>query len=192
MSNREYIVNSFTTITEMLEDRGIPIKEELSIDVISEWISNNIHKSYFSIIYKKIKIIYFLPFKFKLSELKQKINEDNNETYELIILVIKEKLTQNNIKLNSSLNLPIQLFDINELQFNITKHILVPKHELIKDEKEVLDIIQKYNLKTKFQLPYILKTDPISKYLGLKNGDIVRIVRVSPTAGEYITYRCCV
>jgi DNA-directed RNA polymerase subunit H (RpoH/RPB5) len=28
--------------------------------------------------------------------------------------------------------------------------------------------------------------------LGLKNGDIVKITRNSPTSGEYVIYRCCI
>jgi DNA-directed RNA polymerase I, II, and III subunit RPABC1 len=84
------------------------------------------------------------------------------------------------------------VFDIKSLQFNISHHELVPKHEVIHDEAEVKDIVAKYSLKSKFQLPIILKTDAMAKYLGLKNGDVVKITRVSPTAGEYIVYRCCV
>ena len=50
-----------------------------------------------------------------------------------------------------------------QLQFNITKHMLVPNHIKL-DEDEENFIIQKYNLKSKFQLPLILKNDPISRY----------------------------
>jgi DNA-directed RNA polymerase I, II, and III subunit RPABC1 len=52
--------------------------------------------------------------------------------------------------------------------------------------------MEKFMIKSKFQLPIILKTDAMAKYLGLKNGDIIKITRVSPTAGEYVVYRCCV
>ena len=41
------------------------------------------------------------------------------------------------------------------------------------------------------QLPLILKSDPMSRYLGLKNGDIIKITRNSQSSGEYIVYRCC-
>ena len=42
------------------------------------------------------------------------------------------------------------------------------------------------------QLPLILKTDPIARWLYAKPGDILRISRPSETAGKYITYRHCV
>ncbi|MEM3096846.1 MAG: DNA-directed RNA polymerase subunit H, partial [Nitrososphaerota archaeon] len=42
---------------------------------------------------------------------------------------------------------------------------------------------------TRQQLPYILSTDPMVKKLGAKVGDIIRIKRVSETAGEAVYYR---
>jgi len=189
MNNRDYITTSIKTIFEMLNDRKIDTSS-ITDDDISEWINTNFNKSNFSIVINKIKILYYMQSKFKWPELK-KIIEDDDKEYTLILLVIREKVSQNNIKFIQSLHLPIQIFDIKELQFNIKNHILVPKHELVDNEEDVKSIIERYSLKTKFQLPHILKNDPMSKYLGLKSGDIIKIVRNSPTAGEYITYRCC-
>jgi DNA-directed RNA polymerase I, II, and III subunit RPABC1 len=192
MNNQEFISTSIKTIFEMLKDRKIDISS-ISDDDISEWIKNNFNKSYFSIVINKIKIVYYTPANFKWPDLRTFLLEDKKK-YSLMLLIVREKISQNHLKsillFMKELNIPIQIFDIKELQFNITNHILVPKHELI-NEDEAKSIIEKYSLKTKYQLPHILKTDPMSKYLGLKSGDIIKITRNSNTAGEYISFRCC-
>lgn len=72
-------------------------------------------------------------------------------------------------------------------QVDITKHELVPKHILL-DEKEKEELLKKYGI-TLRQLPRILVTDPVIKILNGKPGDVVKIIRKSPTAGESIYYR---
>jgi len=69
----------------------------------------------------------------------------------------------------------------------LQEHELVPKHEVLseKEKKEVLRIL---NIKPE-QLPKIRVDDPIAKEIGAKVGDIVRIVRKSPTAGVVVAYR---
>jgi DNA-directed RNA polymerase subunit H (RpoH/RPB5) len=173
----------------MLADRKFAL-DGLNTSLVYEVIKSNSNKQGFEItIDTRLKIIYYLSNKFKWSELKKFFDEET--AYDLYILVVVDKISQNNLKQINALNINIQIFDIKELQFNITKHILVPKHEVVSDQEEIKTILQNYCLKSKFQLPHILKTDPVSRYLGLRNGDIVRITRTSPTAGEYIVYRCC-
>lgn len=82
----------------------------------------------------------------------------------------------------------IELFTLMELQYNITKHKLVPKHELLgEDFKEKL--VKKYHLVSSKQLPKIQVTDPVSRYFGAMEGEVFKITRISETAGKYITYR---
>jgi DNA-directed RNA polymerase I, II, and III subunit RPABC1 len=191
MNNKEAVVRSFHTLIEMLDDRKINLgglSKDSSQELLDVFVTNN--KTLFEIVVNNIKIVYCLSSKVKWSELK-KFFEDE-EPMSLYICIFKEKMSQNNTKMLTSLKLNLQVFDIKQLQFNISHHVLVPKHELVNDEAEVKDIVERFSIKSKFQLPIILKTDAMAKYLGLKNGDIVRITRTSPTAGEYISYRCCV
>ena len=69
----------------------------------------------------------------------------------------------------------------------ISKHNLVPKHTKASD-KETEQLLERYNISVT-QLPKILKNDPAIKELKLKIGDVVKIVRNSPTAGETVFYR---
>ena len=191
MNNKDAVYKSFTTIIEMLEDRKFNtggLSKDSARELLEPFVASN--KTLFEVIVNDAKVIYCLSSKVKWSELK-KLFEDE-EAYSLYLLITKEKMTQNNTKMLASMKLNLQVFDIKQLQFNISQHELVPKHELVSDENEVKEILEKFMIKSKFQLPIILKTDAMAKYLGLKNGDIVKISRASPTAGEYIVYRCCV
>jgi DNA-directed RNA polymerase I, II, and III subunit RPABC1 len=191
MNNKDAIFKSFKTIMEMLEDRDVDVggvSKDSGPEILHGFVNNN--KVVFEVVLNKVKIVYCTSSKVKWADLKKYFEDET--PYSLYICVIKDKMSQNNTKMLSSLKLNVQVFDIKHLQYNVSKHILVPKHELVRDEEEVKSIIHNFNLKSKFQLPLILKTDAMAKYLGLKNGDVVRITRVSPTAGEYIMYRCCV
>ena len=77
----------------------------------------------------------------------------------------------------------IELFEENEFNLNITKHSLVPLHEVVVDPKELSEL--KRHLKN---LPIILRSDPISKFYAFKTGSIVRITRPNGT----IVYRVVV
>ena len=86
----------------------------------------------------------------------------------------------------------LQYFYAKQLLFNPTKHIYVPKHQKVESQEEISEILSKYLLNTKLKLPFITHTDIISKWLGLKQGDIVKIDRYNPNSGAYYYYRCCV
>jgi DNA-directed RNA polymerase subunit H len=71
--------------------------------------------------------------------------------------------------------------------FSVFEHKLVPKH-IVLSKEEAEEVLKKYHIKP-YQLPYIKKSDPAVKEIGAKPGDIIKIIRKSPTAGEAIAYR---
>jgi len=71
--------------------------------------------------------------------------------------------------------------------FDLFEHNLVPKHEILSEE-ESKQLLAQYKVHP-YQLPQIKFSDPAVKAIGAKPGDILRIIRKSPTAGEHIAYR---
>lgn len=72
-------------------------------------------------------------------------------------------------------------------KYDVRKHILVPEH-LKLNEKEKKELLEKYCVSLK-ELPKIKKNDPSIEHLDVKEGDMIKIIRKSPTAGESIFYR---
>ena len=76
------------------------------------------------------------------------------------------------------------------MDFKLTDHILVPKHEKLEEEK-ANKLLQKYNI-SKLQLPKISRKDPAIKAMDVNAGDIIKIIRESGTAGKSVFYRVVV
>ena len=69
----------------------------------------------------------------------------------------------------------------------IKNHILMPRHIKL-SEKEKKELFEKYGISLK-ELPKIRKDDPAVASLNVSVGDVIKIIRSSPTAGETVFYR---
>ena len=206
LSMTDQIIKCLLTLEQMMFDRKYPswseqiknidkaevkktamLKNVFHFDMKEESESHgNIHHQH------KLRILFAMQPKFKLSDIKKMIEED----FELTIIVLRDKVSTTNLKSIEEMKKnvgDIQVFHLKELQFNITHHYLVPHHELLgwEKENEISEIITDYQVKNKNQFPIILKTDPVAKYYNAKSGNLFRIYRLSPTAGQYVFYRSC-
>jgi DNA-directed RNA polymerase I, II, and III subunit RPABC1 len=84
----------------------------------------------------------------------------------------------------------IQFFGLENLLFNISKHELVPKHEII-NKDELKRIVADFNIEHLKNFPTIRREDPMAKYIGLRPGQICRITYPSLASCEYTKYRLC-
>lgn len=78
------------------------------------------------------------------------------------------------------------------ISFNVLKHVLVPEHHLLSEEEAEAVLARKGM--TRDQLPKIRKSDPGIRILEtihgpIDEGRVVKIVRKSETAQEFVAYR---
>ena len=186
------------TIKKMMEVRGYE-KDNEKIDY-DDWISKIRKEKIMKGIFRKKDVIdpnkkiilyyqYFPDQKVNTDYIKQYLNLMRETKVNSGIIIISGKLSQQAKQKLQEINqeLQVEIFTVNELVVNITEHELVPKYILLsKEDKEIL--LKRYKIKEN-QLPKILVTDPVARFLGLKRGDVVKIIRNSETAGRYITYR---
>ena len=84
----------------------------------------------------------------------------------------------------------IIIYNLERLQFNILDHSYVPKHIILNDE-EVDTFKKTYNITDNKQLPEISRYDPVAIAIGMRPGQICKIIRPSKTAITTDYYRIC-
>lgn len=123
-----------------------------------------------------------------IKQLKQFAQLLDEKQYYTGIFITSVNVTASALKIIPSL-LPtvLEVFKEDDLLVNISRHELVPKHQLMSHE-EKRSLLLRYRLK-ETQLPRIRLDDPMARYLGLRRGQVVKIIRKSETAGRYASYR---
>ena len=198
MDDLEKLYRARITTQEMLTDRGYIIKENVKVDNLDTFRKLFYSKNIDFLVETEGKISIYVRWiitpKIKPNFIKdtiELIREQLNEKgiVAKLLIISKAKPNTNVMKIIKEKEYRgTELFWLNNLVFNITKHILVPKHTVI-DEDEVKKILNELFITNKFSLPIMLKTDPVAKYFDLSTGDVCKIIRNSPNCGQYITYR---
>ena len=84
----------------------------------------------------------------------------------------------------------VNIYNIHDYLYNILDHVLVPPHRII-DNEEKKEVAKYYNIVNDSQWPEISRFDPVATAIGLKPGDVVEIIRSSPTSLTTKYYRFC-
>lgn len=157
--------NTYQTCTELFEQRGYKIQEK-DDEIITGKKKNG--KLVFAFIVKTNK--------FNVEKIQEYISIMKKTDVWHSIIVYKDTVTPVAKKtIEESKEMVIELFHEDEMQYNITKHYLVPKHELLfeKGTKGAKEFKEKYG----DTFPILLKSDPISRFYGYNKGDIIKVTR---------------
>jgi DNA-directed RNA polymerase subunit H (RpoH/RPB5) len=135
---------------------------------------------------RPVSIYEYIEDLFTLEEILKKeddliiiINDEPNDTIEKTLRHVWE---QDKFFVN--------VISMKRLQYNILDHDLVPPHTVLKPE-QALEIRRKYNIMSDKQMPDISRFSPVSQLIGIRPGDICKIIRPSKTAIETEFYRIC-
>lgn len=186
-STPDEVVRAWATLREMFHDRGA---DASAMDHMSDAQLREMAErlAVFSVDVtmptSSVRVIFCLAGKLRMSDLVRRMSLDTNN-----VVIARDKLTPNSAK--ALKDMPHEVFELRELQYNVTRHYLVPKHEPIRDEQEISRIVAGLHIKSKLHMPLISRSDPVARYYALKPGQLVRIVRPSQSAGDYGLYRCC-
>ena len=197
------IYNSRKTILELLKGRNYDVSslDNFSINEIKVMLNSKEIDFELKNGDNKVFVKYLISSKMRNTSLKNNITDfiesldDSKDLSNIdLVMILKDKPNESLYKVVDDIynekQLYVNLFWIKNLQINILHHEYVPKHELI-TEDDFKQLKTQYNLNSRYQLPIIHRHDPVSKCLGIRPGQIVKITRSSVTAGEYTCYRCC-
>ena len=193
MEKQGYNINdysnfSITEVNSMKQNNQLDILLEINEVVPNTYRKNKIYISYYlSKMIRPSNIQEMIDDLFNLEEVLTKedtlfiiIKDDMNDT---IISELKQIWEKDGIF--------IVIENIKRLQFNILNHSLVPEHTII-NTTEVEEMMKRYNINNKTDLPDISRFDPVARVIGLRPGNICKIIRPSKTAITTVYYRICI
>jgi DNA-directed RNA polymerases I, II, and III subunit RPABC1 len=169
------------TVNEMLFDRGF---NTIVTDTVDRIVASTVNG-------RRVLVYFVYDPKVSVKKMKnmREMLDDDPTKYNVLILVYKTTITSfaKQFIATDVNDLNVQVFSENELSFNVTKHELVPKHDVLSPEEKAT-VVSRYKTGTR-HFPLMLSTDPVARYYGALPGTMMRITRDSPTAGKYTLYR---
>jgi len=203
------IYKSRHVLLEQLEDRGYDVNDynKFSINEIDAMFVNNQldmlvkHSKTENQVYVK----YYFTLKSNTKQIKPQMLDNIIEDLYLIenvltkqdslVIIIDDEPNDTILAkvkyLYEREGIFVIIHNIKRLQTNILKHVMVPQMNVL-SESEVADFKKQHHIQDeKTQLPEISRFDPQALVVGLRPGDVCRILRPSVTALETTYYRVC-
>jgi DNA-directed RNA polymerase subunit H (RpoH/RPB5) len=200
------IFKSRNTLLQLLRSQGFDVDEytEYGVNEVQTMYDNDqldmllttrsdVHPS------KKVYVKYHLAKTLR----RENINNYTDDLFQLdqvltkndtLLIVMKQEINDTMMKILNEIwekdGIFIVIQSLDRLQFNILEHEYVPQHTILTD-KEVADMMTKYNVNNFNELPSISRYDPVAMAIGMRPGQICSITRPSRTAINSTYYRYC-
>lgn len=169
--SKSTIERAYATCLSMLEQRGYTVTEKLDKRIQAVKPSG-----------EGMAVFFIDVDKFRSQCNKDHIAYMNALNIKHSIIVYNESVTAPTYKdIQHMKDLHIELFALDDLQYNITTHRLQPTFQRLSPE-EAKRHKKQYGIK----FPVLKKDDPIARFYDYTTGDVIRIVRYN---GSYIAYR---
>ena len=196
------IAKSRTNLLEQLEYQGYDVSpySEFSIEEINAmFLNKQLNMTLNGDKNKKTYVVYHI---------EKTLRKENVNDYVEKIYNVEQLLTQNDMLViimktqpNDTLikhlkhiweekKIFIVIHGIPKLQFNLLKHSFVPPHTILTKE-ETQEVMKKYNIMNKSEMPDISRFDPVALSIGLRPDEVCKIIRSSKTSIQSIYYRIC-
>lgn len=184
------VAKAVTVVREMLLDRGEGLGELEAIgdDEVRRLVAAH---DFFHIAAADLDVV-FVTRKLKTQDIqKAAATLDEERRDRAIVVTIEQPGVIHRNAVEAHFGPRAETFSLQRLQYNVSRHALVPPHERLSDGA-VQELLATYMLPDKRALPSIQSSDPVAKYLGLRPGDVVKVTRPSASAGTTTFYRHCV
>ena len=107
----------------------------------------------------------------------------NSKPSETVISTLRTIISNKDIPL-------VQIFELRHLQFNISKHVKVPKHRLVTPD-EIPVVLKAYNVEKPSLFRKIDSQDAMARWIGARPGDVVEVTGMCETSAENKHYLFC-
>lgn len=198
------------TILELMDKQGYNVSDynNFSVNEVNSMKQNNqmdmlLEKKEESTLVKrkpKIYIRFYLTKMIRPANIQEMIDDLFNleeilTKEDTLFIIVKDEMNETIINELKHIweqdGIFIVIENIKRLQYNILNHSLVPEHIII-NKDEVEEIMRKYNIKKKTDFPDISRFDPVARVIGMRPGDVCKIIRPSKTSITTDYYRICI
>ena len=196
--NFEYvdsIYRSRLTLLNILQERGFDVDKYRKFSPAEIFVAKEAYAGLSFTVNKRddpkyrCEVMYSIMTRQKLEALLLEASRPNEYIFMITDTVtdVHHQIALKAYMMNNKLR--VSFFSVHNLVFDPRQHILVPHQELV-PESEHAAIMELWNITSKAQMPMIrYHVDPIVRILGGVPGDILKIIRPSPSAGTYEFYR---